>query len=93
MKLFASLIAVVALFAAAPAFAAAPDAPIAMKAKNGDVAFNHKTHASAECTKCHADAKGGKIALDKDKAHALCMDCHKAQAKGPAKCAECHKKA
>lgn len=94
MKILASLIAVVALSVAAPAFAAAPAGPVAMKAKNGDVAFNHKTHASVECTKCHADAKGGKIeGLDKDKAHALCMDCHKTAAKGPTKCAECHKKA
>ena len=93
MKLIVSIAAALALFAA-PAFAAAPAGPVTLKAKPGDVTFNHKTHASLDCTKCHADAKGGKIAgLNKDKAHGLCVECHKTQAKGPAKCAECHKKA
>lgn len=90
MKLIASIAAAVALFAS-PAFAAAPAAPISLPAKTGNVAFNHKTH-TMDCTKCHADAKGGKIELNKDKAHALCVDCHKTGAKGPTKCAECHKK-
>jgi predicted CXXCH cytochrome family protein len=75
------------------AFAAAPTGPTVLKAKNGDVTFEHAKHAKLDCTKCHADAKGGKIELGKDKAHALCLECHKAEAKGPAKCAECHKKA
>jgi predicted CXXCH cytochrome family protein len=69
-------------------------APVTLKAKNGDVTFNHKTHSTLDCTKCHADAKGGKIeGLTKDKAHGLCVECHKTSAKGPSKCAECHKKA
>jgi predicted CXXCH cytochrome family protein len=94
VKNIVSALAALALVAAAPAFAAAPDAPQTLKASNGNVTFNHKTHAGVDCTKCHADAKGGKIeGLNKEKAHALCQECHKTQAKGPTKCAECHKKA
>lgn len=95
MKLIVSIAAALALVAAAPAFAAAPAGPSVLKAKAGDVTFNHKTHSSLDCKKCHADAKGGKIeGLNKDKAHGLCIECHKTAGKGPAKvCAECHKKA
>jgi predicted CXXCH cytochrome family protein len=82
------------MFVAAPAFAAAPAGPATLKAKTGDVTFAHSTHAKVDCTKCHADAKGGKLApLGKEKGHAMCLDCHKAEAKGPSKCNECHKKA
>jgi predicted CXXCH cytochrome family protein len=94
MKLVYTLAFAVAFAVATPTFAAAPSEPNVLKAKNGDVTFNHKTHAKLECTKCHADAKGGKLApMGKDKGHAACVDCHKAEAKGPSKCAECHKKA
>lgn len=88
----------IATFAAAVLFAfvavaEAPTAPSTLEAKNGNVTFNHKTHATAKCETCHADAKGGKLELGKEKGHALCVECHKKEAKGPAKCAECHKKA
>jgi len=87
---------IVGLFAAfalsTAAFAAAPTAPTVLKAKNGNVTFEHAKHAPLDCTKCHADAKGGKMELGKDKAHGLCLECHKSGGKGPAKCAECHKK-
>jgi predicted CXXCH cytochrome family protein len=78
--------------------AVAADAPatLTFDTKNGKVAFNHKGHAdklAGDCKKCHADAKGGKIAgWSKDSAHALCQGCHKAEKKGPTKCAECHQK-
>ena len=32
-----------------------------LKAKNGDVTFNHTTHKAQKCETCHADAKGGKL--------------------------------
>jgi hypothetical protein len=71
-----------------------PAGPVALKAKNGDVSFDHAKHQAAKCETCHADAKGGKIgAMGKDKGHATCVECHKKEAKGPTKCAECHKKA
>jgi predicted CXXCH cytochrome family protein len=97
VKIIVSIAAALALVSAAPAFAAAPTAPQTLKGeKQPAVTFNHKTHASLDCTKCHADAKGGKIdglVGNKDKGHGLCLECHKTQAKGPTKCAECHKKA
>jgi predicted CXXCH cytochrome family protein len=88
----ASLVAAV-LFAGAAIAAEAPAAPATLEAKNGNVTFNHKSHAAVKCETCHATAEGGKLELDKDKGHALCVECHKKEAKGPAKCAECHKKA
>jgi|UPI00032573D1 predicted CXXCH cytochrome family protein len=88
----ASLVAAV-LFAGAAIAADAPAAPATLEAKNGNVTFNHKTHAALKCETCHASAAGGKLELDKEKGHALCVECHKKEAKGPAKCAECHKKA
>jgi predicted CXXCH cytochrome family protein len=82
------------MFVAAPAFAAAPADPVQLPAKNGTVTFDHSKHAKIDCTKCHADAAGGKMApLGKEKGHATCLDCHKAEAKGPTKCNDCHKKA
>jgi hypothetical protein len=36
---------------------------------------------------------GGAEPTRKDFFHGACIDCHKKEAKGPAKCAECHKKA
>ncbi|ACG73385.1 cytochrome c class III [Anaeromyxobacter sp. K] len=92
MKLLASIVAAFVLTGSA--MAAAPAAPTVLKAKNGDVTFNHKTHAAVKCETCHATAAGGKIeGFGKEKAHATCIECHKKEAKGPAKCAECHKKA
>lgn len=64
-----------------------------LKAKNGDVTFNHKNHQALGCKSCHADGKGGKIAdLGKDWAHKTCKGCHSDKQKGPTKCGDCHKK-
>lgn len=94
MKLWlASIVAAVLVTAGSAVAADAPAAPSVLKAKNGDVTFNHKTHASMKCDACHPAVPQKAEAIGKDKAHALCVDCHKKEAKGPAKCAECHKKA
>jgi hypothetical protein len=97
-RTFAALFAAAAVVLAPAAFAAAPDAPLTLPAKPGNVTFNHKSHAALKCTDCHKDDKAGDIEgigkdLNKDKAHATCHDCHKKQAKGPQKCGDCHKKA
>lgn len=67
---------------------------IVLKAKNGDVSFNHKVHSDSlkDCTICHGAGKPGKIELDKETGHALCKDCHTKSAQGPTKCGDCHKK-
>jgi hypothetical protein len=95
---FAALFAAVALTFASNALAAAPAGPITLPAKPGDVTFQHSKHAALKCTACHKDEKGGDIEgigkdVNKDKAHATCLECHKKEAKGPQKCADCHKKA
>ena len=91
-KYLAALFA--ALFVAFAAQAAEPPTSITLNAKPGNVTFKHATHKAQKCDRCHADAKGGKITFEtKEKAHGLCVECHKAEKKGPAKCAECHKKA
>jgi predicted CXXCH cytochrome family protein len=88
-KVVSAMIMVV--FAASAAFAAAPDS-VTMKAKNGDVTFNHKAHAAGDCKTCHGEGAPTKVELDKAAAHKLCIDCHKAKGAGPTKCGECHKK-
>ncbi len=97
-KTFAALFAAVALAFASNAVAAAPTGPITLPAKPGNVTFEHSKHASVKCTTCHATEAGGAIegfnkTVNKDKAHATCQECHKKEAKGPQKCADCHKKA
>jgi len=93
MKALLSM-AVAAMLLVGTAIAAdGPTKPVTLNAKSGVVTFNHSKHKSLKCDSCHADAKGGKIAaLDKDKGHAMCHECHKKEGKGPQKCAECHKK-
>jgi hypothetical protein len=90
-KTIVALIAVVAF--AGTAFGAD-----VIEMKKG-VKFNHKAHVEAlkDCTKCHADAKGGKIeGFGKSLAHELtnakgCKGCHTDSKKGPTSCKECHK--
>jgi cytochrome c553 len=84
-------VAMMIAFAASAAFAADT---VVMKAKNGDVTFNHKKHSAdpASCKSCHGDAKPGKLTLDKEAAHKLCKGCHESKKAGPTKCGECHKK-
>jgi hypothetical protein len=67
---------------------------VTIKAKNGDVMFNHKVHGSAVgCPACHGPNTPGKLALGgKDAAHKLCTGCHTQKKAGPSKCFECHKK-
>ncbi len=82
---------ILAVFVAA-AFAHAADT-ITMKAKTGNVTFNHKAHGDAQtCKPCHGDGTPGKLALGKDVAHKLCKGCHDSKKAGPTKCMDCHKK-
>lgn len=66
---------------------------VTLVAKNGNITFDHKAHqGKMECKVCHGEGTPAKIVLDKDKAHALCKDCHTTKNAGPTKCADCHKK-
>lgn len=81
-------------FAATAALAAAPPDSVTLKAKNGNVTFDHKKHSAdpASCKGCHGEGTPAKLTLGKEAAHKLCKDCHTAKKKGPTKCGECHKK-
>ncbi|BDG06567.1 cytochrome c3 family protein [Anaeromyxobacter oryzae] len=94
-KYFAAMFAAVVVATSAFAAGTGPET-ITLQAKPGNVTFPHKAHQARglKCETCHATAAGGKIeGFGKDKAHALCVECHKKEAKGPTKCADCHKKA
>ncbi len=91
----ASVALALCLFAAPVLAADAPAGPQKLPAKNGDVTFNHASHKDVKCETCHEGGKGGKLTLDQKKAHGLCVECHKKEAKAsaPTKCPDCHKKA
>ncbi len=78
---------------AAPPEAAA-DVPDLMtfEARNGNVPFPHQAHAAMfECSACHAQDPPAAIPdWGREVAHALCIDCHKAEGAGPVACNECH---
>lgn len=83
-----------ALFALNASAATAPKEPQVLEAKQGNVTFKHATHAAVKCAVCHGPGEAKAIGkMGKDAAHKLCLECHKAEKKGPAKCAECHVKA
>jgi hypothetical protein len=84
--------ALMVAFAAGTALAQAPEKPATLEAKNGNVTFNHKSHAAVECKTCHTSGTPGKMDLDKDSAHKLCKGCHESKGAGPTKCGDCHKK-
>lgn len=66
---------------------------VVLEASYGDVTFPHAMHADTyDCATCHGEGTPGALDLDKDKAHALCRDCHKGEEAGPTGCRDCHKK-
>ena len=82
------------LAAGSLAIAAAPPEKVTLKAKNGDVTFNHKSHGDRlKCAACHEGAPAKMAPLGMAAGHKLCLDCHKAQgAPAPTKCNECHQR-
>lgn len=93
MKKITAVVAMLAVTAfAGVAFAADV---IELPASNGKISFDHKKHKESlkDCTKCHANAAGGKIeGFNKDMAHKTCKGCHSDMKKGPVGCKDCHKK-
>ena len=93
------LVCAMALTLAFAASALASDTVVYPAPKKGNVTFNHKAHSGKiQCKVCHGQGAPGKIAINKEKAHELCMGCHrKAKAeklseKITGSCGECHKK-
>jgi hypothetical protein len=97
MKLWLAPFIAAALLVAGTAIAAdAPTKAVTLTAKNGPVTFDHKAHkGETKCEKCHSDATFPQKVepVAKDKAHGVCVECHKTEKKGPTKCNDCHKKA
>ncbi len=94
MKKIVASIAALSLVAAATAFAAGPET-ITLNAKNGNVTFPHAKHQKdlgISCKECHGDKPGKIEGFSKDKAHALCKECHAKKNPDAAKCGFCHKK-
>jgi len=79
--------------------------PLVLDNKYGKVEFSHAKHEDKACTDCHHTFEGtgdpkpcgechnAEAEINRKKAfHGTCMGCHKALAKGPRKCRECHQK-
>jgi len=50
-----------------------------------------------KCSTCHLDPKAGvpsmrEMSMTKNPFHIVCVDCHKAEKKGPTACTKCHVK-
>jgi predicted CXXCH cytochrome family protein len=73
--------------------AGAPAAIVIYEVPFGQVVFNHEVHAvSLDCASCHGAEPQAKLVLGKEKAHELCIGCHKEMAAGPTQCSGCHKR-
>lgn len=92
--LLALVFASTGILSASPDLGPAQEAPkdgIKLKCKKGDATFNHSTHQSVSCDKCHHKAQDGKT-------HVGCKGCHNAKSKVKSKkafhgqCVSCHKK-
>ena len=94
MKKIVALIAALTFVGSVSAMAAGPET-ITLNAKNGNVTFPHKVHqelVKGDCKTCHEKAPGKIEGFNKDKAHALCKECHAKKNPDTAKCGYCHKK-
>ena len=100
MKKSIAMAAMLMLFAVSAMAVETGKDTVVYNAKNGTViTFDHKAHQGRnDCKVCHGEGTPAKIAIDKDKAHALCRTCHakankeKLSEKVSGKCSECHKK-
>ncbi len=91
MKKIISLIAALTFVGSVSAMAAGPES-ITLKR---NVTFPHAKHQKdlgIACKECHGDKPGKIEGFGKDKAHALCKECHAKKNPDTAKCGFCHKK-
>lgn len=66
---------------------------VVLEASFGKVSMPHMRHADAyACATCHGDGVPGPFELGKERAHELCIGCHKQEGVGPTGCRDCHQK-
>jgi predicted CXXCH cytochrome family protein len=97
VKQLKTIIAACALFFFSSGTALASEAITFPSKMMGDVQFHHENHQEflkKDCKACHTKKPGKIEGFNKDAAHKLCWDCHKAKSngKGPVSCKACHKK-
>jgi hypothetical protein len=87
-----SLLLAALLLAGPPVAAKAPTGPVVIETKRGKLEFSHQAHAKTACATCHkGEGPPGRLGLKgRDAAHKYCVDCHKAEKKGPVGCNTCH---
>jgi DnaJ-class molecular chaperone len=70
-----------------------PPQKVVFKASKGDVTFDHAAHLArrTHCVECHGPGVVGKLeGFEMQRAHMLCVGCHRERAHGPIICKDCH---
>jgi DnaJ-class molecular chaperone len=81
------------LLATAPAALPAPPQKVVFKNSKGDVTLDHTAHLArrAHCATCHGPGVVAKIeGFEMQRAHLVCVGCHRDNARGPILCKDCH---
>lgn len=86
--------AIIVIMSSAVTHAAIPEKVI-IKARKGNITFNHKKHVDAglfkDCTVCHSSGEVFKIGKQgMEKGHSVCRFCHTDMEAGPRNCDGCH---
>jgi DnaJ-class molecular chaperone len=89
------MLALTAALLVASAHAALPTPPqkVVFKNRKGDVTLDHTAHLSrrARCAACHGPGVVAKIeGFEMQRAHLVCVGCHRESARGPILCKDCH---
>ena len=89
------MLALTAALLVASAHAALPTPPqkVVFKNRKGDVTLDHTAHLSrrARCATCHGPGVVAKIeGFEMQRAHLVCVGCHRENARGPILCKDCH---
>src|SRR5689334_9930459 len=79
------------------ALAALPPPPekVVFQNRKGDVTLDHRAHNArlVPCSSCHGPGVVEKIrgpGFEMQRAHMMCVGCHRTVAKGPILCRDCH---
>jgi DnaJ-class molecular chaperone len=89
------MLSLVAAFLLATAPGALPSAPhrVVFKNAKGDVTLDHEAHLArrTRCATCHGPGVVAKIeGFEMQRAHLVCVGCHRNNARGPILCKDCH---